>query len=695
MSLQAIHTHQGPAMSTEISSPLVPVMDHNYDIGKRGNLISSKPRKVAFDPNLRESSPAPSLGESQVSGASNPQLQPSLSSLNESLTNSSSESLLDPCVATSALPQVPQENTPNESNDSSTACPGCVPTLASLKRPPPPERTQTAPLGTVFGHKEDVPKISVEDAVSSDQPNSKSTPPPPSSTPNSANFPPQRPRLNRFYSLPMHPMSPSRQHFRLHHQHPHQVKETLSVSFQEDARGKFINQYQITSAVGRGSFGMVYLALDENGQQYALKECSKQRLAKLNRAALMRLRRQALLNNATVQENLNVSRDGASPASSASGVSQSGGGAWNQHAGALEVNSLINREIAVMKKLDHPNLVSLYEVLDNPSSESLILVLEWCSQGSIMPAEEDYDGKAQPIPLDQARLYFRDLILGVEYLHSRGVCHRDIKADNVLLSDDDVVKLADFGVSEIFETSNQDGDDFMKRPVGSPAYMSPELVLLRATLYPGEHMPHPSNTPVSGRKADIWAMGVTLYYMVTGHLPFEGQNMDELHSAILTQQPDLSQLPVDLADLFARVLDKNPRTRTTLDELRVHAWVTQGDQDPLVSKDENVLASEDDIVTEDDIRDAIELIQHRRGSEGVALNYIDVSKLLRTNHGWRGDGTHSKSVTPHEGTRSPTNEDSYHHNQHGSTSPHGIGKMEKLSQALEELLRMRDWRGRY
>lgn len=662
-------------MTTDMSPPVVPLMNNDYDIGNRANIVSSKPRKVAFDTDLpHKASPARSLEETRLGEASTTLSGPSLSSLNESLTNSSSESLLGPGSATVNSPHASPENSGAEREVSpSSSSYATVPTLKSLQRPPPPERTQTAPLGTVFSSSEDTPKIQVEGAVSSEESNSKFTPPQRSATPNSARFPPQRPRLNRFYSLPMHPKSPSRQHFRLHHQNPHQVKETLSVSFQEDARGKFINQYQITSVVGRGTFGVVYLAVDENGTQYALKECSKQRLTKLNRSALMRLRRQALMNNCS-QRTSNLSHNEASSVPSVNS--------------ALEVNSLIHREIAVMKKLDHPNLVSLYEVLDNPNSESLILVLEWCSQGSIMPAEDEYNGNAPPIPLDQARLYFRDLILGVEYLHSRGVCHRDIKADNVLLSDDDVVKLADFGVSEIFETTNQ-GGDVIKRPVGSPAYMSPELVLLRATLSPGQHMVHPSNAPVSGRKADIWAMGVTLYYMVTGRLPFEGQNMEELHRAILTQQPDLSQLPIDLADLFARVFDKEPCTRSTLDELRNHAWVTQGDQDPLVSKDENVQVSEDDIVTEDDIRDAIELIQHRRGSEGTPLNYIDVSKLLRTSHGWRGDGTHSRSVTPKEGTRSPSTEEMHHHHMHGS--PHGSLKMEKLSQALEELLSMKDW----
>ena len=486
-----------------------------------------------------------------------------------------------------------------------------------------------------------------------------------------------RPVLNRYHSMPQ-TMSPLRQHFRLHSPHPHHVKETPSIAFTEDARGRFINQYQIVRVLGRGSFGIVYLAVDGDGQKFALKECSKRRLAKQNRAALMRLRRQLL---AQSQE---------------SGVEPP----------RVDMNSLITHEIAIMKKLDHPNLVALYEVLDNPSSESLILVIEWCPGGTIMSLNTPTT--ATPLPENKCWLYFRDLILGVEYLHSRGVCHRDIKVDNVLLGNNDVVKISDFGVSEIFDLHDDKSDGFV-RPVGSPAYMSPELVLLNTGRT--DHMsgaPHSltstgdsrmstnvhslRTTPkraasASGRRADIWAMGVTLYFMATGHLPFIRDSLEDLHLAILTTDPDYKGISPLLIDLLRRIFEKDPKDRITLREMRNHPWVTQGGLDMLLPEEENVETTGDDAVTEEDLHDAIDVIDHR--GHHAPLDYSSVSRYLRASHGWHGQASSSEGSS---GVRTP---------RHGSSdasldshslvaSPNSSVKMEKLSLALEEVLRMQE-----
>lgn len=483
--------------------------------------------------------------------------------------------------------------------------------------------------------------------------------------------PATRPVLNRYYSTPMNLMSPSRQHFRLHNPVPHHVKETLTIKYLEDARGRFINQYQITRVVGRGSFGMVYLAVDSEGQKYALKECSKRQLAKLNRSAFMRLRRQI------------VSRGNEPPTPS-------------------EISSLITREIAVMKKLDHPNLVTLYEVLDDPRSESLILVLEWCAKGTIMPAEEEYDGKAKSISEMQSRLYFRDLILGVEYLHARGVCHRDIKADNVLLGEGDVVKIADFGVSEIFDLTKKE-EDSVQRPVGSLAYMSPELVRLQygpasdlskvgyeanpnGSLGARTNL-HPAHAPISGRKADIWAMGVTLYYMVQGRLPFEASSISGLHYNILTKEPDLSNCTEDLADLLKRIFAKSPAQRMALSELREHPWVTQNGLDPLLPIEENVQVSENDKITEEDMRTAVDRIIHRPGAPRIDLS--TVVKSLRTNHGWHGWNGSKDASESSSGAQTPQCFDSSREHS-PSLAASDSSKMYKLSRALEELFKLQD-----
>lgn len=138
-------------------------------------------------------------------------------------------------------------------------------------------------------------------------------------------------------------------------------------------------------------------------------------------------------------------------------------------------------------------------------------------------------------------------------MHAQGVIHRDIKPDNLLLSDDEVLKIVDFGVSEMF-----DKPDNMRisKSAGSPAFMPPELC--------GKHQ------EVSGKPADIWSMGVTLYCLKYGKIPFNRPGVLEIYDAIKT---DDVCLPDDedptFVDLMNRILEKDPEKRIKMPELRV------------------------------------------------------------------------------------------------------------------------------
>lgn len=134
-----------------------------------------------------------------------------------------------------------------------------------------------------------------------------------------------------------------------------------------------------------------------------------------------------------------------------------------------------------MKKLDHPNLVSLIEVLDDPDEDSLYMVLEMCKKGVIMKV--GVDETADPYDEELCRYWFRDLMLGIEYLHAQGVAHRDIKPDNCLLTEDDVLKIVDFGVSEMFEKSSE---MLTAKSAGSPASCLRNCVLLSMAIYLGK-----------------------------------------------------------------------------------------------------------------------------------------------------------------------------------------------------------------
>lgn len=205
-----------------------------------------------------------------------------------------------------------------------------------------------------------------------------------------------------------------------------------------------------------------------------------------------------------------------------------------------------------MKKLDHPNLVSLIEVLDDPHEDSLYMVLEMCKKGVVMKV--GLEETADPYEEEICRYWFRDLLLGLEYLHHQGIIHRDLKPDNCLITQDDVLKIVDFGVSEMFDKSS---DMSTSKSAGSPAFMPPELCVAK-------------HGNVSGRAIDIWSMGVTLYCLRYGKIPFEKQNMLELYDAIRADEPYINDNEDEhFRDLMLRLLEKDPKKRIVMKDIRV------------------------------------------------------------------------------------------------------------------------------
>lgn len=291
----------------------------------------------------------------------------------------------------------------------------------------------------------------------------------------------------------------------------------------------------------------MHLAVDQHGVEYAVKEFSKSRLRKRAQSNILRRpHAPRRVGHLAAGYNSPLHRHSSSDISDQTN----------------EGNPLflIKEEIAVMKKLNHDNLVSLIEVLDDPNEDSLYMVLEMCKKGVIMKV--GVDEKADPYDDESCRCWFRDLILGIEYLHAQGVVHRDIKPDNLLLTEDDVLKIVDFGVSEIFEKNSE---MTTAKSAGSPAFLPPELCVAK----------HGS---ISGKAADIWSMGVTLYCLRFGRIPFEKPGVLDLYESIKKDDIDLSSATCDdhFKDLITRLLEKNPTKRIKMAELRACGLITGG-----------------------------------------------------------------------------------------------------------------------
>ncbi|XP_059406650.1 calcium/calmodulin-dependent protein kinase kinase 1-like isoform X2 [Carassius carassius] len=332
--------------------------------------------------------------------------------------------------------------------------------------------------------------------------------------------------------------------------------ESKRVSISDSQDCIQLNQYKLKSEIGKGSYGVVKLAYNEDDDKYyAMKVVSKKKLMK--------------------QYGFPRRPPPRGP-KAAQGVQP-------KVLGPLE---RVYQEIAILKKLDHLNIVKLIEVLDDPAEDSLHMVFELMQKGPVMEVPSD-----SPFSEDQARHYFRDIVLGIEYLHYQKIVHRDIKPSNLLLGDDGHVKIADFGVSNQFEGN----DALLSSTAGTPAFMAPETL-------------SDNRKSFSGKALDVWAMGVTLYCFVYGKCPFIDEYILALHNKIKSKPVEFSETPASsegLKNLVSRMLDKNPDTRIPIPEIKVDPWVTQDGTDPLPLEEDHCTVVE---VTEEEVQNSVKFV---------------------------------------------------------------------------------------
>ncbi|KAL9228339.1 hypothetical protein vseg_003931 [Gypsophila vaccaria] len=213
----------------------------------------------------------------------------------------------------------------------------------------------------------------------------------------------------------------------------------------------------------------------------------------------------------------------------------------------------IKREISVMKRVKHPNIVELYEVMATKSR--IYLAMELVRGGEFF-TKISQNGKLDE---DLARFYFRQLISAVGFCHSRGVYHRDLKLENLLLDHEGNLKVSDFGLSTYLEDNDQ-VDRLLKTSCGTAHYVAPEVVSKRGQGY-------------DGAKADIWSCGVILYVLLAGYLPFNDDNLMNMYRKIYKGNFKCpSWFSPQTRGLITRMLDPKPESRISIPEIMSSEW---------------------------------------------------------------------------------------------------------------------------
>ncbi|XP_073348624.1 MAP/microtubule affinity-regulating kinase 3-like isoform X3 [Pagrus major] len=215
------------------------------------------------------------------------------------------------------------------------------------------------------------------------------------------------------------------------------------------------------------------------------------------------------------------------------------------------------REVRIMKILNHPNIVKLFEVIE--TEKTLYLMMEYASGGEVF----DYLVAHGRMKEKEARAKFRQIVSAVQYCHQKHIVHRDLKAENLLLDADMNIKIADFGFSNEFTVGGK-LDTFC----GSPPYAAPELF---------------QGKKYDGPEVDVWSLGVILYTLVSGSLPFDGQNLKELRERVLRGKYRVPfYMSTDCENLLKRFLVLNPGKRGTLEQIMKERWINTGsDEDEL------------------------------------------------------------------------------------------------------------------
>ncbi|XP_016465245.2 CBL-interacting serine/threonine-protein kinase 12 [Nicotiana tabacum] len=278
----------------------------------------------------------------------------------------------------------------------------------------------------------------------------------------------------------------------------------------------------------------------------------------------------------------------------------------------------IKREISILRRVRHPNIVQLYEVM--ATKAKIYFVMEYVKGGELF--NKVAKGRLKE---EVARKYFQQLISAVAFCHARGVYHRDLKPENILLDEDGNVKVSDFGLSAISEQIKQDG--LFHTFCGTPAYVAPEVL---------------GRKGYDGAKVDIWSCGVILFVLMAGYLPFHDQNVMAMYKKIYKGEFRCPRwFSSELARFLTRLLDTNPERRITIPEIMNNRWFKKGFKHvKFYIEDDKLCSINDDVDDKEGVDSSSELSESESEMEirrkppslprPASLNAFDIISFSRS-----------------------------------------------------------------
>ena len=211
-------------------------------------------------------------------------------------------------------------------------------------------------------------------------------------------------------------------------------------------------------------------------------------------------------------------------------------------------------ETNLMRGLYHPSVTKILETFE--TDKYMLIIMEYISGGNL----QNFVKKRRKLCEKTAKILYRQLIQGIKYIHSKGIVHRDIKLENILLDLNNIVKICDFGVGKL----TQKGQKLMDQ-CGTPVYMAPEII---------------KGDGYEGFPVDVWSSGVALYIMLSGNIPFNRDKTHDLQSAIVNlPYKKIDDISDNANDLLKNILEKDPNKRFTPDQILEHPWMNEGNDD--------------------------------------------------------------------------------------------------------------------